>query len=624
MIKKIHKLLIIFFLFNSNIALCESKIVDYHYWLTYRTLPHNSYPISTPLSKFGITGYSDSWGYCPLAAMTGIVEIEPLFAVRLRNEINEDINPFKELVWRPYLLESEWPYLTESEKLISPALKSIKMQTSFISDECVVSNLTLTNDSADIWKQSIVIYVKGDGIQTQEENFSKSVNIFLMQNNNHIITEFRIDKKFLEASSTIKEEDKYKILLRFVVLPKTNVSFNVVVGVGSDLATVNKMVSDNLNKNIIQIIEERKMFYNRLLSEIPQIRCTDVPTRSYYQAAYLLMNSYKSDDTENFSLRFINEDKLIKTEAPPPWVLWKTYEFYGDIKYLEESYEKALLYNKDPETVIDLYNLQCLVWINNILNKGKLVVKNKEFSSLSGEQKVLYLLLKQFNRKDIEAEVNKLLAKEYLKYPEIYFIVDSLMKYDAMDLALKLLKKLMPSVQRDNKRTPIEMVGTLDLYFRTCGVNFNKGNIDIQLIFGVNPYGPCRNISNFKYKGRNLNLTFEGKGKYIEKILIDNNLSYSSIFYLQTSNLSDHYIKVYQTDKPQKPFLNSIRTNNWFFIKRCGWDEKNAIFNIDMDSSPLSDFKAIINISKNAKKIKKVTINWTDINKYKDIKVVIN
>jgi len=595
----------------SNICIPEEKIIDYHIWLTYKNLPHNSYPISLPDAKFGIKGWSNNWGYNPLSSLVGKFNIEPLFALRVRNEINEDINPFKELIWQPHLLESESEIFSN---------KKIQMKTVFVNNDSVISNLTFLNESKEKWRQEVIIYIKGDGIQTEEVDTKKSIGIFSIQNNNYILLKLLIEEKLLEFSSVSKEGDKYKILLRILVQPGSFLSFNISVSIGDNLKLVDNIVADVLNKDINQIIEEKKIFFNKLMMDIPQIKKVDIPTRNFYQAAYLLINNYKDDDLSNFNFRFINGEKYKNIVNINPWMLWKIYEFTGDIKYLEDMYNKILnMFSKESDTVIDIYNLRALNWINTVLNKENISFNSKKIDNLEQEEKVLYLLLQNFNKKDIETEVNKLLLKEDLKYPEIYFIVDSLVKYNFKDLSVKLIKKLIPNVQRDNQRTLLEITGFLDLYFKSCGLDFERGNIIIQPL-DLYTY---RNIFNFKYKGNILNFEYKGEGKFINKVLIDGNPVYSRVIYFPTADSVKHNIVIFLDDKPVNPILNYVRTNEWFCVKKCSWNEKEGIFNIDLDSPPLENFKAVFNISKNLKQIKKITINWKDISKFSNIKVEI-
>ncbi|MFH1824513.1 MAG: hypothetical protein ABH873_04735 [Candidatus Firestonebacteria bacterium] len=595
----------------------EEKIIDYHLWLTYRNLPHNSYPISLPEAKFGIKGWSNNWGYGPLSSLTGEFNLEPLLAVRIRNEINEDINPFKELIWRPHLLEAE--------SIISET-KKIQMKTVFVNDNSVLANITFVNESKEIWKQEVIIYVKGEGIQTEdakvkpEADTKKSIGIFSIQNNNYILLQLLLQEKILEYSSISKEEDKYKIFLRILVPGNSSISFNVSLGISNDLKSADDIVALALNKDINQIIEEKKIFLNKLLMGIPQIKKTDIPTRNFYQAAYLLINDYKLEDQANFSFRFMNKAGYENIKNISPWMLWKIYEFNGDIKYLEEMYSKMhKMFNKEPETVLDLYNLNSLNWINAILNKENINFKKRKLDNLELEEKVLYLLLEKFNKKDIELEVNKLILKEDLKYPEIYFIIDSLIKYNLKDLAVKLIKKLMPGVQRDGQRTLLEMTGFLDLYFKLSGMGFERGNIIIQ---PLNLY-THKDIFNFKYKGNILNFEYKGEGKFINKVLIDDSSVYSRVICFPVSDSVKHNIVIFLNDKPTNPILNYVKANTGYSIKKCGWDEKEGVFNINLDSPPLEEIKAIFDISKNSKKIKKVTINWKDISKFSNIKIEI-
>jgi hypothetical protein len=82
-------------------------------------------------------------------------------------------------------------------------------------------------------------------------------------------------------------------------------------------------------------------------------------------------------------------------------------------------------------------------------------------------------------------------------------------------------------------------------------------------------------------------------------------------------------IDVYYSDRPVPPILTGIRTNNWYFIKGAGYDEKSGIFNIDLDSDPFENLNITFTVARNAKKINKVTLNWKDISKYPNIKINI-
>src|SRR3989339_187390 len=125
---------------------------------------------------------------------------------------------------------------------------------------------------------------------------------------------------------------------------------------------------------------------------------------------------------------------------------------------------------------------------------------------------------------------------------------------------------------------------------------------------------------NFKYKGNLLDIIYSHEGKFIDKILVNGQSVCSRIVYIPEGSLQ-YKIEIQLSSWPGNPILNSIKTNSWYRVLRCSYDDKTGIFNIEMESPLLEDFKAIINITKNSKWIKRVTINWKDISRYENIQV---
>jgi hypothetical protein len=113
---------------------------------------------------------------------------------------------------------------------------------------------------------------------------------------------------------------------------------------------------------------------------------------------------------------------------------------------------------------------------------------------------------------------------------------------------------------------------------------------------------------------------YKNTGKSIDKILVNGQSVCSRIIYIPKGK-QQYKIEIQLSSWPGNPILNSIKTNTWYKVLRCSYDDKTAVFNVEMETIPLEEFKAIINITKNAKWIKKITINSKDISKYDNITV---
>ena len=112
-----------------------------------------------------------------------------------------------------------------------------------------------------------------------------------------------------------------------------------------------------------------------------------------------------------------------------------------------------------------------------------------------------------------------------------------------------------------------------------------------------------RNISGLKYRGNIINLAYRGSGKFIEKVLVNND-NYSSRYFTIPEGLNQPVINIEAvlSDRPVPPMLYSVRTNNAYTIRRCGYDEKAGIFNIDMDKLPDENFNCTFTVRSNGKK----------------------
>jgi len=265
---------------------------------------------------------------------------------------------------------------------------------------------------------------------------------------------------------------------------------------------------------------------------------------------------------------------------------------------------------------LELYNQRALEWAGSIIGKKTVYTPVKVPEDLKNEQKVLNMILQGEEKADIEKETKRLLNFPELKYPEVYFILDNLVKYDIKTSVAALYEKQMPFTQYDDDRPVSEVFSFVDMYFKNSGIDFTRGNLYIQ---PLDMY-KFRFIYNFKYKGNLLDIIYSREGKFIDKILVNGQSVCSRLVYIPEGS-QQYKIEVQLSSWPGNPILNSIKTNTWYKVMKCSYDEKTAIFNIEMECPPLETFKAIINITKNSKWIKRVTINWKDISKYEDIKV---
>ena len=620
----------------------DRALVTYHFWLTYRELPGAANPIGLPESKFLLKGYSPVFGFSPLAILVNEAETDPLCVVRLRTEGFEEINPFKDILWRPNELESECKFKED---------KKIKMVTAFIGNDSAVSTLVLSNLGKNPWKQELVFYSKGTGIIPEDYMYRKAITVTCPQKAGFSAAGIYFDKTVIEDISYIQESGRYRIIARVNVPAESAITVNIGIACAGEARTAATASLTAVSRNVYEMVTEKEVFFNRLLSNIPRFYNTDVSTRRYYQTAYLLMHGYRREDSFDISLRYIYEEKLKKIlgKKLPPWMYWKAYEFTGEIKYLETAVANGEGYPKPENEVLEMYNHLTLDWAGSLLGKKAVYtpVVIPEGTEFKDEQKVLYMLLTGEDPKLIETEAKKLLNYKTLKYPETFFITDLLARFDIKGPVPALFEREMPFTQYHKDRTPQEDMAFMEMFFKSSGVDFARGNLSIQPL----DLYKLRNIYNLKYKGNYLDIFYTREGRYIDKILFDGQPVNTRILYIPEADTAPvsitalpagttasssvtnstlnatlssnpmRKIEIQLSSWPSNPLLNSIRTNSWYKVFKCGYDEKNAIFNIDMETPPLENWKATINITKNSKWIKKVTINWQDISKYEDIKI---
>ncbi len=618
----------------------DRSLVTYHLWLTYRELPGSASPIGLPESKFFLKGYSPIFGFSPLAIFSNDFETDPFCSIRLRTEGFEEVNPFKELLWRPNELESEYQYKEN---------KKIKMIAAFVNNESAVGSLVLSNSGQNPWQQDLIFYVKGTNILAEEKSLKKTVTVTCPQKAGFSAIDIVFDKVSLEEIIMVQEGEIYRITARLNIPAGAAAAIHFGVASASEALAAGAAAGIAGGRNVYEIAAEKEVFYNRLLSSITRIYNTDVSTRKFYQTVYLLLNGYRTEEFSDFALRYVFEEKLKKLlgQKTAPWLFWKAYEFSGDIKYLEKAIANGDDYPKMENKVLEMYNQLTLEWAGALIGKKAVYspVKLSEGFEPNNEQKVLYMLLNGEEPKAIEAEAKKLLNYSDLKYPEIFFIIELLTKFDIKGLIPAFFEKELPFTQYYKERSVYEVMTFVDMYFKSSGVDFTRGNLCLQPL----DLYKFRNIYNLRYKGNYLDIFYSHEGKYIDKILLDGQPVNTRLLYIpeadvvpvskpgalvaaipQNSNsttdvtLSSNTlrkIEIQLSNWPSTPILNSIKTNSWFKVYRCVYDEKTAILNIDMDTPPLDKFKAIISITKNSKWIKKVTINWKDIAAYDGIKV---
>jgi len=587
----------------------DRNLVTYHWWLSYKELPYASYPMGLPDSKFHLKSYSPSFGYSPLAVFYGETEIDPLCAIRFRTEGFEEINPFKSIVWRPNEIFSESNYKED---------KKVKMATAFVNQESCVSSLVLSNSSKEPWQQEVIFYSKGTTV-TQEDFVSrKAVTVGNQFKNGASALGIYFDKPFAEEISVFPENSRYRIIVKINIPPGSEVSFFIGLGFANDIKTASALAFTAAGKNVVEMESEKELFYNKLLSNVVRVYATDVSTRKMYQAFYLLLNGFKREEVSDFALRYVQEEKLgsILGKKLWPWIYWKAYEFTGDTAYLEAAVANGENYKKMENEALELYNQRALEWAGSIIGKKAVFTPVKIPADLKNEQQALNLILQGEDKALIEKEVKRLLLFPELKYPEIYFILDNLIKYDIRESLPALFEKEMPFAQYDDDRPFSEVFSYMDMYFKNSGIDFTRGNLYIQPL----ELYKYRNIFNFKYKGNLLDIFYSREGKYIDKILVNGQSVCSRIIYIPNGVLQ-YKIEVQLASWPANPILNSIKTNTWYKVSKCSYDDKTAVFNIEMDCPPLEELHAIINMTKNSKWIKRVTINWKDISKYENIKV---
>ncbi|MFH1074923.1 MAG: hypothetical protein V1752_07535 [Candidatus Firestonebacteria bacterium] len=588
----------------------DRNLVTYHWWLSYKELPYIAYPMGLPDSKFHIKGCSPVFGPSPLAVLQNSeTDLDPLCSIRFRTEGFEEVNPFKKTVWRPNEILSENNYKEG---------KKVKMVTAFVNQESSVSTVVLSNSGKEPWKQELVFYSRGTSALQEDYIARKAITITNQFKTGASAMGIFFDKTTVEDIFVFQENGRYRIITKLNIPAEAAVTFSIGTGFGNDARAASILSFTAAGKNVIELESEKEVFYNKLLSNIVRIYSTDISTRKMYQAVYLLLNGYRHEDVSDFALRFIFEEKLDKILGKKlwPWIYWKAYEFTGDTRYLEAAVENGENYKKMENEALELYNQRALEWAGSIIGKKAVFTPVKVPEDLKNEQNILNLILQGEEKSIIEKEVKKLLLFPELKYPEIYFILENLIKYDIKASVPALYEKQMPFTQYDEDRPVSEVFSFMDMYFKSSGIDFTRGNLYIQPL-DLYKY---RNIFNFKYKGNLLDIIYSRAGKYIDRILVNGQSVCSRIIYIPEGS-SQYKIEIQLSSWPGNPVLNSIKTNTWYKVIKCSYDDKTAVFNIEMESPPLEDFHAIINIAKNSKWIKRVTINWKDISRYEDIKV---
>ena len=607
------------------LGLCqESDIITYHNWLKYRELPFISYPIASTNSATALLACSQNWGYSVFSALDGAVKTDPLLAIRYRTPSREELNPVdisggSGFFWQTFGFDSDYR--------VSQG-RRIKMISTQAGDDLYAARIKLVNDTAENWPLELVFYMQGESFSSEEDKVNRSFISVNRSGAGLSALKFAIDKNLITGWSSAKEEDCQRLLVRLNLPPaKEENSRCITAAAGAGAEGLTEKIQGILDRDTEDLAASNRTFFNKLLMKLPRIVNTSIDTREYYQGAYLTLTSVKKDDEMvKYNLRFYDEPKIKGFVPSRPWLEWRLFEAYGDLKALQAFYENAVSGEiKEPETAAELYDLKCLAWMAGVLGRDKPAVKAKaaKFDNLSGEDKLLYVLLEKYTKADAEKAVEPLLYKQSFKYPEIFFCIDTLLRYGERDLAGKLGMAVKPYNQRLNDRNFTEIACSNELFLKTCGLDFSRGNLVIQP-FELYHELWKRNISGLKYRGNTINLSYKGSGKFIEKVLVNND-NYSTRFFTVPEGLNQPVIniEVVLSDRPVPPMLYSIRTNNAYTIKRCGYDEKAGTFNIDMDKFADDSLNCTFTIRSNGKKINKVTINWKDISKYSGIKAII-
>ncbi len=602
----------------------ESDIISYHNWLKYRELPFISYPIASTNSSTALLAVSQNWGCSVFSALDGAVKTDPLLAIRYRTPSREELNPVditggSGFFWQTFGFDSDYR--------VSQG-RRIKMISTQAGDDLYAAKIKLVNDTSEPWPLELVFYMKGESFSSDE---NKSKRFFTAVNRTETglsAVKFAIEKSLILNWSTVREDDCQRLLVRLSLPPakeENSRCFNASAGAGAE--GLQEQLSYILDKDTEELAAANRTFFNKILMKLPRIVNTSIDTREYYQGAYLTLTSVKKDDElVRYNLRFYDEPKIKDFVPALPWLAWRLYEAYGDVKALQVFFDKAVSSGiKEPETAAELYDLKCLAWMAGVLGREKPSVKPKpgKFDNISNEDKLLYILLEKYTKADAEKAVEPLLYRQSFKYPEVFFCIDTLLRYGERDLAGKLCMAVKPYNQRLNDRNFTEIACSNELFLKTCGLDFSRGNLVIQP-FELYHELWKRNITGLKYRGNIINLSYKGSGKFIEKVLVNND-NYSTRFFTIPEGLSQPVIniEVVLSDRPVPPILYSVKTNNAYTIKKCGYDEKGGTFNIDMDKFPDDSFNCTFTVKANGKKVNKVTVNWKDISKYSGIKVII-
>ncbi len=620
------KLLLAVILFPLLGVCQETDIVSYHNWLKYRELPFISYPIATTNSATALLAGSQKWGYSVFSALDGAVKTDPLLAIRYRTPSREELNPVdissgSGFLWQTFGLDSDYS--------VSQG-RRIKMISTQAGNDLYAAKIKLVNDTSDPWLLDLIFYMKGESFSSDEV---KSKRFFTAVNKTETglsAVKFSIEKSLVQSWSTIREEDCQRLLVRLSLPPAKGENagcFIAAAGAGLEPEGLQEQLSSVLDKDIEELAAANRTFFNKMLMKLPKIVNTSIDTREYYQGAYLTLTSVKKDDElVRYNLKFYDEPKIKDFVPTIPWLAWRLYETYGDVKALQVFFDKAVLSGiKEPETAAELYDLKCLSWMAGVLGREKPSVKPKpgKFEDISNEDKLLYVLLEKYTKADAEKAVEPLLYRQSFKYPEVFFCIDTLLRYGERDLAGKLCMAVKPYNQRLNDRNFTEIACSNELFLKTCGLDFSRGNLVIQP-FELYHELWKRTISGLKYRGNTLNLSYRGSGRFVEKVLVNGD-NYSTRFFTvpEGLNQTDINIEVVLSDRPVQPILYSVKSSNAYAIKKCGYDEKAGTFNIDMDKLPDENVNCTFGVRSNGKKVNKVTINWKDISKYSGIKAII-
>ncbi len=598
----------------------ETDIVSYHNWLKYRELPFISYPVATTNSSTALLAGSQNWGYSVFSALDGAVKIDPLLAIRYRTPSREELNPVdissgSGFFWQTFGFDSDYK--------VFPG-RRIKMISTQAGDDLYAAKIKLVNDTAEVWPLELVFYMQCESFTSEEDK----TNRYFISVNRGGAVKFAVDKSLISGWNSAREEDCQRLRLRLNLPPaKEENSCFMTAAAGAGVEGLQEKLSAVLEKGTEGLAFANRTYFNKLLMKLPKVMNTSIDTREYYQGAFLTLTSVnKEEELVKYNLRFYDEPKIKDFVPSHPWLAWRLFEAYGDLKALQTFYERAASGElKEPETPAEYYDHKCLAWMAGVLGRDKPAVKGKpvKYDSLTDEEKLLYILLEKYTKAEAEKAVEPLLFKQSFKYPEIFFCIDTLLRYGERDLAGKLGMAVKPYNQRLNDRTFPEIACSNELFLKTCGLDFSRGNLVIQP-FELYHELWKRNISGLKYKGNIINFTYRGSGKLIEKVLVNND-NYSSRYFTLPEGLDQPVIniEVVLSDRPVPPMLYSVRTNNAYSIRRCGYDEKAGIFNIDMDKVPDESFNCTFTVRSNGKKVNNVTVNWKDISKYSGIKAII-